>query len=148
MTRAAAVVVAMVAACSSSKDPGGVRAYRDKSIQIEAKLELNLIGKNAKVAWAEQGTFPVGDTGLTPATPCCAGPDHKCPIDPAAWRHPLWQALDVEALEPMRFQYRYQSDGKTFTATAVGDPGCDGDPITLTATGAIVDGNATVTLPP
>lgn len=145
--RFAATLALALAACSSSKDPGGVKSYRDKSIEIEAKLQLNRIAKMAAAAWAENGAFPVGDTGLTPATPCCAGPDKRCPADPTPWHHPVWQALDLEPSELLRFQYRYQSDGKTFTATAVGDPGCDGDPITLTATGRATDGTPILDVP-
>jgi len=113
-----------------------------KSKQTEAQLQLNKIGKSAKVAFVSDAAFPKGKAAMLPAKPCC--PD-KCP--PAAWASdPVWKALDFQIDEPNLFQYTYESDGQTFTATAVGDLDCDGTAITYTLTGKVTNGNPEVTL--
>lgn len=118
----------------------GLGSYTAKSKAIEAKVALKGIGRSLDTAYQETQKFPVGTAGPTPATPCCQGPDQKCP--PAAWTaDPVWSALFFEMPEPTRFQYAYQSDGITARATATGDLDCDGTPITFTLT-ATVEGGA------
>ena len=137
----------------AAKDDDGVRAcltdglksYRDHAKTSEAKMMLNKLGKNAKVAFVEASQFPVGNVALTPATPCCKQPGSTCAPNAADWNNPAWQALSMTIEEPFRFQYSYQSDGKTFTATATGDPSCDGNPVTLTSHGMIENGEPRVT---
>ena len=138
-----------LAACESKK--GGkdsFKDYQDKSKQTEAVLQLNKIGKSAKRSFAELSTFPVGKAALTPATDCCAAADHKCVVDMAAWSAEPWKTLDFQIDEPGRYRYSYESaDGKTFTATAVGDLDCGGKPETFTLTGSLdAAGNPTVNL--
>jgi hypothetical protein len=115
----------------------GFESYAQKAKKTEAELQLNKLGKSAKVEFMVNDAFPVGKVGPTPATPCCAQPDKKCAPDPQAWADPVWQALEFQIDEPHLFQYSYESDGKTFTATAVGDLACDGKPTTHTATGTV-----------
>jgi hypothetical protein len=115
--------------------------------KAEAVLMLTKIGKNAKRAYVEQGQFPRGAVGLTPATACCQGPDHHCVSPTSAWAdNPLWKALDFQIDEPALFQYAFQGDGGSFTAKAIGDLDCDGVPITYELVGSVVDGSPTVTL--
>lgn len=102
-------------------------------------MQLNRIGKSAKVAFITNAEYPTGRAGPTPATPCCAQPDKQCAPAAADWANPIWQALDFRIDDPFRFQYSYESDGKTFTATATGDLACDGKTTTLTARGIITD---------
>jgi hypothetical protein len=98
------------------------------------------------VAFIETSAFPVGDVPLTPAAPCCASPGARC-ADADAWsRNPVWSALDFQVDEPHQFQYGYRSDGKTFSAIAVGDLDCDGTMITYELRGAAPGGNPTLTL--
>lgn len=123
----------------------GLKSYRDHARTTEATMMLNKIGKNAKVAFVEAAQFPVGNVGATPATPCCKQPGNTCAPNAADWTNPAWQALSMTIDEPFRFQYSYQSDGKTFTATAAGDPSCDGNPVTLTSHGMIENGEPRVT---
>jgi hypothetical protein len=106
--------------------------YMGKAKKTEAQLQLNKLGKNAKVFFVTENTFPVGKAGPTPATPCCAGPDHKCaPVPADQWAaSEVWSKLDFQIDEATLFQYSYESDGKTVTATAVGDLDCDGTPVT------------------
>ncbi len=53
-------------------------------------------------------------------------------------------ALDVGIDDPTVFQYRYDSDGTTFRATAVGDPKCNGRMRVYVLEGSIVDGEPRV----
>jgi hypothetical protein len=135
-----------LAGCASAKggkdDHGGPRVR-----MTEAALQLNKIGKNAKRVLGETGAFPKGQVGLSPATVCCSGQGAKCPVDAKAFADPVWQALEFTLDEPHLFQYTYQGDGKTFTATAVGDLDCDTNMITYKLEGSIdASGNPTVKL--
>ena len=123
----------------------GLGSYTARSKAIEAKVALKGIGRSLDTAYQDTQKLPVGTAGPTPATPCCQGPDQKCP--PAAWTaDPVWSALYFEMPEPTRFQYAYQSDGITARATATGDLDCDGTPITFTLTATIEGGAVKVDL--
>ncbi|HEY0481586.1 MAG TPA: hypothetical protein VGD37_28915 [Kofleriaceae bacterium] len=61
-----------------------------------------------------------------------------------AWDDPIWKSLDYASYDPSLFQYSYQSDGKTFTAKAVGDAGCRGEIVTYVMTGTTIRGNPVV----
>jgi type IV pilus assembly protein PilA len=104
--------------------------YMKKSKKTEASLQLNKLGKSLRIYFITNAAFPQGDAPLTPAASCCAGPNHKCPADPANWQQPIWQALDFQIDEPHMFQYRYHSDGQTALVEAIGDLDCDGVQIT------------------
>jgi hypothetical protein len=105
----------------------------------EADLNLRAIEKGARAAFAETGSFPSGAVPPTPATPCCEGPGNRCPVEPDAWRGPIWEAFLFEVVEPHRFQYAYTSDGKTYTVTAVGDLDCDGTTVQYELRGSVGD---------
>lgn len=110
---------------------GGIDAYKRKSQVAEAKMMLTMLGKHAETAYAEHGAFPVGKAGPAPAGPCCDGPDQRCAVADDLWASdPVWSALGFYIGDPTRFTYSYESDGKTATATAVGDLDCDGTSIT------------------
>ena len=49
----------------------------------------------------------------------------------------LLQELGFTVDGAFHFQYSYESDGKTFTASATGDIGCTGKPATTTLTGRV-----------
>ena len=117
--------------------------YTSKSKKTEAQLQLNKLGKNLKVFYITDATFPVGKTGPTPAEPCCKGEGGKCALVPMdKWMaDEVWNKLEFMIDEPTRFQYAYESDGKTATATAVGDLDCDGTMITYKLEMTTVDGN-------
>lgn len=143
----AIVVVAALVGCSkkaSQSQPGSAEHSGGK---VEAMLQLNKLGKNAKVAAATTGEFPKGKAGPTPATPCCAGPNGMCAVTHDWASSPVWSDLDFEIDQPNRFQYSYESDGKTFTATAVGNLDCHGKSLTYKAEGVLDEnGNASVKL--
>jgi hypothetical protein len=114
--------------------------YAKKSKMTEARLQLNRITKLAKVYQVSKGTFPVGNAALTPATPCCDQPQHKCQVDPSQWKSGVWNDLEFEIDDAHLYRYSYESDGTTFTATAVGDLDCDRNVATYTARGKIANG--------
>jgi hypothetical protein len=136
------VLVVLVVLVGCSKD---AEEYIRKSKRTEAELQLNKILKGAKVAAITNDKFPVGTTGPVPATDCCKGPEAKCPVDRAQWETSPWQELDFAIDEPHRFRYTYTSDGKTFTATAIGDLDCDTTTITYKVSGTYEDGAALTT---
>jgi hypothetical protein len=53
----------------------------------------------------------------------------------------VWTRLDFQIDDPGYFQYAYESDGKTATATATGDLDCDGTSIVYTLKMTVEDGN-------
>jgi hypothetical protein len=132
--------------CTKAAGKGSFSDYQKKGKASEASLQLNRIGKRAKMAFAEAGEFPKGKVALSPATECCASPGAKCPVDPKAWEDPVWKALEFAVDEPSVYRYSYESDGKTFTALAVGDADCDTNMATFTLKGTVDNGNPTVEL--
>ncbi len=104
--------------------------YKSASQATEARLQLSVLGKTLKAHHAVEAAFPAGTAGPTPAEPCCVGEGGMCAPSPDWATNPIWQQLDFMIDEPTRFQYTYQSDGKTVTAMAIGDLDCDGAPIT------------------
>jgi type IV pilus assembly protein PilA len=120
--------------------------YMKRSKKTEAALQLNKISRNAKRAYVESSAFPTGDAPLTPSEPCCGGPSNHCAMAPGAWQQPVWKALDFQIDVPSLFRYSYRSDGKTFTATAVGDLDCDGTEITYELRGTVENGTPVTSL--
>jgi hypothetical protein len=136
--------------------------YTAKSKVTEAGSVLNQIGKGAKRVYGETGAFPIGTAKLLPANNasgdrgggCCGGKsdgqkvDNKCPVSKDWAGDPVWSALGFSVDERSAYRYQYDSkDGKTFTATAVGDVDCDGQPATFTLTGKLDPaGNPTMDL--
>jgi type II secretory pathway pseudopilin PulG len=116
--------------------------YMKRSKQIESELMLRRLERAAQRYAIENNALPRGSAPLTPATPCCAGPNRHC-ADLQSWSTPEWQALDIAIEEPHLFQYSYESDGKTFTARAVGDLDCDGDSISYEIQGVLGDAGTT-----
>ena len=118
--------------------------YQRKAKAVEAELELRRIGHAAIMYFDEHGRFPAAAAGPTPATPCCAGPDHQCASVIDDWAAEPWRTLGVTMLEPHRYQYTFTpgADGSSFTATAIGDLDCDGDASVFTLTGTAVGGAA------
>ena len=133
---AGVVVVGILAFLAGSK----VAEYAKKSRRSEAELNLHAIGRAARYGYIENAMFPVGTAEATPATSCCATPTKKC-LDSSAWDREPWQSLDFGLYDPHYFRYTYASDGKTFTATAIGDLDCDGVEVVFTLRGTIEEGS-------
>lgn len=132
-----ALLAVLVTACGAKEES---EDYIRKSKQIEGRVKLKSIGRAAKEHVAEKGTLPTGSIGPTPAQPCCASPDKKCPVTASDWQQPIWDALFMSLDRPGYFQYAYESDGTSFTATATGDVLCEGKPVTFTITGKVTNG--------
>jgi hypothetical protein len=140
---AMAVLLASAVACNKSdKDKGDTAdkadkptakdfaAYRDKAKESEARLVLNILSKDVKLAFLDNNTLPAGNA-TDPDKPCCTYPDHKCPAA-APPADSVLAKLSFQRDMPGYFQYHYDSDGKTATATATGDLACDGHAVTFT----------------
>lgn len=123
--------------------------YKERSQRTEAAVQLNKLGKNLKATFVANDQFPVGKTGPKPAVDCCKGQNAKCPVETDWAKDPVWASLDFTIDDPNRFRYSYQSDGKSATATAIGDLDCDGDFITYKLEVVSQGGNpvATITEP-
>src|SRR5262249_37765754 len=120
--------------------------YTKRSKRTESQRMLMKLEHNAKRYAIENNTFPQASAPLTPAAPCCAGPGHRC-NDPKSWATPAWQQLDFAIDEPHLYQYAYESDGKTFTARAVGDLDCNGSAVSYEIHGTLDSaGNPSFTL--
>jgi hypothetical protein len=122
----------------------GYEQYLARSKEIEAKLQLSKIGKLAAAAFAQNAEFPKGKVGPTPTTACCGEQIKQCVPTDTTWADPVWKALDFAVEGAFHYQYTYESDGKTFTATATGDVACTGKPTTTTITGKLGDDGAPV----
>jgi hypothetical protein len=129
-----ALALVLLAACGAKKES---EDYIRKSKSAEAHIKLKSLALMAKNRVLDTGALPAGSAGPTPSQPCCSSADKKCAADAADWKQPVWEQLDFYSDAPGYFQYSYQSDGTSFTASATGDPLCDGRPLTLTITGKI-----------
>lgn len=127
---------------------GGTVADEPKDERPEAQRYLERLAKSAKIEWQTNVEFTKGKVGPTPATKCgCPTP---CPINAKLWDDRIWRDLELNVDEESRYQYTYESDGKTFKATAIGDLDCDGKPgiWTLTGVGDNYGAKTTTTPPP
>jgi Tfp pilus assembly protein PilE len=115
--------------------------YVARTKNTESTLMLRKLERAAKRYAMENNALPTASAPLTPATPCCDGPGHRC-NEPQSWQTPAWQALAFQIDEPHQFQYAYESDGKTFTARAVGDPSCRGRSVSYELRGVLGDAGA------
>jgi Tfp pilus assembly protein PilE len=122
--------------------------YMHKSKSIEAKLQLNKLSRLAKTLYIEKEAFPESSAPLTPATPCCAQPGHRCANLPDDWQAPEWRAFEFQADERGRFQYSFTSTKSTFDAIAIGDLDCNGSLTTYNLHMTIANGFPTSTITP
>jgi type II secretory pathway pseudopilin PulG len=112
--------------------------YSSRTRHTESDLMLSRLERAAERYAIEHDELPRGSAPLTPADSCCASPEHRC-FDVQSWQLPAWQQLDFSIDDPHRFQYSYESDGKTFTGRAVGDLDCDGSAVSYEIRGVIGD---------
>ena len=106
--------------------------YMKKSKRGEAQLQLNRLGRTPRSRSSPTRNFRRAVSRSRRQVVLRGGGTCN---DAAAWQNPTWQALDFSIDEPHMFRYAYESDGKTFTAKAVGDLDCDGTEVTYTLTG-------------
>jgi hypothetical protein len=130
-----------LAACGKGDGKGG-KGGADQ----EAQVQLKILGDRAKKEFMRDNAFPAITVGPTPSKACCDQPDKVCAPAEADWNGTDWEQLHFKVTDPSHFQYSYTSDGKTFTATAVGDPACDGHKVTWSAIGSVTGGEPTIAI--
>lgn len=121
--------------------------YRRKSMTSEAVVNLRMMVDGATAYYASEHATAEGvilppqlppNAGLQPPKlGCTDGKPTQTAIDPKAWRAAGWAPLNFQPMGPVRYQYAWVTDGKTFTARAIGDLDCDGVTSTFEEYGAI-----------
>jgi peptidyl-prolyl cis-trans isomerase B (cyclophilin B) len=101
--------------------------YMHKSKTTDAVLNLNRLGKQAKMYYIEHAAFPEDHAGPTPAAACCTT-GGRCPLG-SEFQTPAWETVEFDPVGS-KFQYSYTSTPTRFEALAVGDLDCDGISIT------------------
>ena len=147
------IVVAIIGILAAVAIPAFMD-YMKKSKKTEASLQLNKIGKNAKVYFATNTAFPPSAAAVLPGADggaCTGTTSTKFAVVPqATWAaDPGWAALDFQIDEPNLFTYHYVLNAGAGKATAVGDLDCDTTLITYTLDLINNQGNvqATITEP-
>lgn len=133
-------------AAMKAGEGGDTTADARREKKSEAALQLNKLAKNAKTMWATSMEFAKGRAEPLPKGPC--GCPKKCAFTNEWVKDPVWIELDFQIDEEALYTYAYESDGKTFRATATGDLDCDGKPAVWVLTGVGTADGATVTLTP
>ncbi len=145
----------LMACVLAAKDQPAVRTCLDEDVgdgqpkdtRPEAERYLSRLAKNATTMFQATAQFTIGKAGPTPAAKC--GCPTACRVDTDLWMNdPIWGDIELVVNEDSQYQYTYESDGKTFKATAIGDLDCDGKPGVWTLTGASSDSGATTTITP
>ena len=138
----ALVVVGLVAAIAIPKAvERRRRAETAEAARMLYSLELNSSSyAEANLASAVGALRFPASAPLTPAHTACQGGERTKHVPtPEMWNHPTWRALNFIVDYPSLYQYEYLSDGKSFTARAVGDLNCDGVFSTFERVGRIDD---------
>ena len=139
------IVVAIIGILAAVAVPAFID-YMKRARVGEAQLMLNKIGKNAKRAFGDVGTFPGSDGAQLPADSggglyCCGGTggntagniNNKCAAQPDSFKNDAgWAALEFSVDEPSQYEYSYKGDSASPTAFAFGDVDCDGSGATWT----------------
>jgi type II secretory pathway pseudopilin PulG len=131
-------------------------SYMRRSKQTEATQHLNTLGKDLKLYYGQHHALPAGDAGPTPAVATCCGThlvgdevDNRCDSNPSLWTgDQIWGALGFSVDEPTYYRISYHSDGKLFTAKAVGDLDCDGNVAIFEMHGEVADGDVSFKIDP
>lgn len=134
-----AAVAALLAGCKEAKEKLGIEESKPKQTvdpNVEADRHVQQIAQAAeRIAAGENGVFPAS-APPTPGRPACEGDKPVAlPVDEADWAQPTWAKLGFKPRRPSRFQYSFESNGRAFTARAVGDLNCDGKAVTFERTG-------------
>lgn len=135
------------AGCKKGDPPGAPAAGGglDEARLTEAKVGLMKLAKAAQVYYAtpmvdRQGRkldcqFPASVGWSHDALPCGL-PGQQYAAEPQRWSVATWTALAFAMSDAHRFRYKVDSSGTLaaarFTATAEGDPDCDGTPEVFT----------------
>jgi hypothetical protein len=139
-TGIAAIVV--VAACGKgggeSKDETEERTMAARA--TEAEVHLRTLQKALDVYAVEMGRLPDAVAPLTPAKPCCQGPDQQCPA--GGFDAEIWKMLDFAIDVPHRYRFSYDRNGDEAVVAAVADLDCDGVETTYTLTATPAPGGS------
>lgn len=98
--------------------------YQLRSKQSEARVNLMAMKTGAESYSAANDAYPTADTGWVPGDPCG---HEKCKLDAALWSQPPWSELGFSPRGDHYFQYRYTSDGASYSLEAQGDLDGDGE---------------------
>ncbi|MGE0546706.1 MAG: prepilin-type N-terminal cleavage/methylation domain-containing protein [Kofleriaceae bacterium] len=146
------IVVAIIGILAAIAAPNFMD-YMRKTKKAEVLLQLNKLAKNAKVEYSSDSRFPQGTAAVLPGADganCASGMKGLFPV--VTWTSdPVWQALNFQIDEPVRFSYHYTSASPSVAqGLAVGDLDCDTVKVTYTLDLTVPDGNATavITEPP
>lgn len=143
------IVVAIVGILAAIAVPNFLE-YMKKDKKVEASLQLNKVGKNAKVRYVEKSAYPIGTSNTLPGNngAACSNANKKFAVNAAGWAaDSTWLALDFQIDEPNFFSYSYTATtAQSFQALAVGDLDCDTTLITYTLNGTTISGSPAVTL--
>ncbi|MGE0546703.1 MAG: prepilin-type N-terminal cleavage/methylation domain-containing protein [Kofleriaceae bacterium] len=141
------IVVAIIGILAAVAIPAFMD-YMKKSKKTEASLQLNKLGKNAKVAYNTDASYPQGTAAVLPAAVgnACSQATKKMPV--VSWTgDAVWKSLDFQVDEPALFSYSYTSAAVgTATGTAAGDLDCDTTMITYTLNLTAPNGNASASI--
>ena len=99
--------------------------YQLRSKQSEARVNIQAIKTGAEIYRAQNDAYPKADTGFVPAEPCGAD---KCALDSTLWSQPPWSDLGFSPPSNHYYQYRYTSEGSSFSIEAQADLDDDGSP--------------------
>ncbi|HUH01058.1 MAG TPA: hypothetical protein VML75_03625 [Kofleriaceae bacterium] len=144
---ASALAATMIVGCGKE----AFDDYKRKSINVEARMNLQAIARGAKVYYVSEhmapgattvsfNQLPGPRTGPTPPLgTCCTGPSKpKCAPEAAQWADdPVWQALEFTVDMSHYYSYEYKVTENGFSAAAYGDLDCDGQYSTFLVTGVV-----------
>ncbi|MGK0360130.1 MAG: hypothetical protein ACI9U2_002442 [Bradymonadia bacterium] len=133
---AAPLSIATSATPESAASLSAFDQYRRKAMAAETRVNLRAMVDGARTYYASERADRAGKIipaqfpatlALAPATSACKdGKPITHMANPAIWGKPGWTALSFTPRGPFRYQYEWVTDGKTFTARAIGDLDCDG----------------------
>ncbi len=128
------IATAMIPIYAAIAIPNFIR-YQLRAKSSEARVSLLSIKTGAEAYHAEHDAYPTGDTGWVPAQPC----NPKCTVDARLWSGAPWTDLEFAPSFDHYYQYRYTSDGSTFTIEAQADLDHDGTPGLYRTTGESIE---------
>lgn len=99
--------------------------FIERAKEAEGRTNIRAI-ETAAAALTEDQAATLPDADWTPAGNACAHPDHKFPVDAAAWEREPWRTLGFRIEQPNYFQYRIARVTGGFHVEARADLRCNG----------------------
>jgi general secretion pathway protein G len=120
-----------------------------KAKEVEAKVELERMAKQAKTVFLADGAFPQGTATTLPGNDgaACNNPSKKF-APTTAWSNDIvWGTLDFRITDATKYSYHYESiDANNAVITAVADLNCDGRLTKLTMKLTGIDGDLQIAI--